>query len=91
MKVTPRKKGETRRGERRMRHYSYSTKVLVSRNEEDASHVAVDTDFTVVEFVVDLVTVAAPNHLHVSLSPFRLSVCRCFKAMLSISAGFVAL
>ena len=45
-----------------------------------------DTDFTIVEFVVDLVTAAAPNHLHcVSLSPFHLSVCRSFKAILSMS------
>ena len=36
VKVTSREKGETRRGERRMRDCSYSTKVVVSRIEEEA-------------------------------------------------------
>ena len=71
MKVTAREKGETRRGERKMRDYSYSI---------------FDTDFTIVEFVVDFVTVAALTHLHVSLPPFHLSYAtvKCFKAMSSM-------
>ena len=78
VKVTSREKGETRRGERRMRDCSYSTKVVVSRIE--GGYIAVNTDFTIVEFVVDFVTVSAPTHLHFSLSPFHV-LCRCFKAM----------
>ena len=79
VKVTSREKGETRRGERRMRDCSYSTKVVVSRIEEEAISLSIP-DFTIVEFVVDFVTVSAPTHLHFSLSPFHV-LCRCFKAM----------
>ena len=74
-----------------MRHYSYSTKVLVSRIEEEAMSLSILILLLSSLWLTSSLHVASPNHLHVSLSPFHLSVCRCFKAMLSISAGFVAI
>ena len=75
MKVTPRKEGETRRGGSKKKDYSYSTKVVVSRIEEEAISLSI--------LILLLSNLWLTSSLF-QLQPIFMSVCRHFMSYVAV-------
>ena len=79
VKVTSREKGETLRGERRMRDCSYSTKVVVSRIKEEAISLSI--------LILLLSSLWLTSSLF-QLQPIFMSVCPHFMSYVAVLRPF---